>query len=57
LHRADGIRQQMPKGGVVLRINHDVHAVQPDVFLRTYRLAEDGRELDAITPSISSIDS
>jgi hypothetical protein len=56
LRRADGSFQKMPRGGAILRVATDVHAVQPDVFLRTYRLAEDGCELDDLARSIHRID-
>lgn len=43
--------QQMPRGGVIVKQADDIRAIQPDVFVKTYRLAEDGGtvELDRLT--------
>jgi hypothetical protein len=51
---AEGVTQEMPNGGVIVQLGDVVHAVQPDIFKQTYRLAEAGKKVEDLATDIES---
>ncbi len=50
----DGVTQEMPNGGVIVRLDESIHAVQPDIFQQTYLLAIGGKAIGDLTTDIES---
>ncbi len=50
----DGVNQAMPDGGVVVKLGESIHAVQPDIFRQTHRLAEGGKPIRHVASDIES---
>lgn len=51
---AEGVSQEMPNGGVIVQLGTAIHAVQPDIFEQTYRIAKGGREIRNAAVDIAS---